>query len=66
MGQHKHNPIAIAAKSGELPPKQPEKRLTKRQAEVLLRRKILDLMPGSFALPEGMKSIIASGGGLNI
>lgn len=66
MGQHKHNPTAIAAKNGELPPKRREKRLTKRQAEVLLRRKILDLMPGSFAFPEGMKNIIASGGGLNI
>lgn len=24
MGQHKHNPIAIAAKEGKLPPKQPK------------------------------------------
>lgn len=39
MGQHKHNPTAIAAKKGELPPKQREKQLTKREAEVLLRRK---------------------------
>lgn len=66
MGQHKHNPIAVAAKNGELPPKQREKRLTKRQTEVLLRRKIIELMPGASALPKGMKSIIASGGGLNI
>lgn len=62
MGQHKHNPTAIAAKNGELPPKQREKQLTKREAEVLLRRKILDLMPGAFALPDGMKEIIANGG----
>lgn len=62
MGQHKHNPTAIAAKNGELPPKQREKQLTKREAEVLLRRKILDLMPGAFALSDGMKEIIANGG----
>lgn len=62
MGQHKHNPTAIAAKNGELPPKQREKQLTKREAEVLLRRKILDLMPGAFALPDVMKEIIANGG----
>lgn len=62
MGQHKHNPTAVAAKNGELPPKQREKQLTKREAEVLLRRKILDLMPGAFALPDVMKEIIANGG----
>lgn len=62
MGQHKHNPTAIAAKNGELPPKQREKQLTKREAEVLLRRKILDLILGSFALPDGMKEILANGG----
>lgn len=39
MGQHKHNPTAIAAKNGELPPKKRERRLTKREAEVLLRKK---------------------------
>ena len=55
MGQHKHNPTAIAAAKGELPP-------TKRQAEVLLRKKILDLIPGTFALPDGMKEILANGG----
>ena len=62
MGQHKHNLTAIAAKNGELPPKQREKQLTKREAEVLLRKKILDLMPGALALPEGMKEILANGG----
>lgn len=31
MGQHKHNPTAIADKNGELPPKQREKQLTKRE-----------------------------------
>jgi hypothetical protein len=60
MGQHKHNPTAIAAAKGELPPR--ERRLTKRQAEVLLRKKILDLIPGTFALPDGMKEILANGG----
>lgn len=37
MGQHKHNPAAIAAAKGELPPKKRARRLTKRQAERLLR-----------------------------
>lgn len=62
MGQHKHNPTAIAAAKGELPPKKREKRFTTRQSEVLLRKKILDLIPGSFALPYGMKEILANGG----
>lgn len=31
MGQHKHNPTAIAAKNGELPPK--PKKLSKREAD---------------------------------
>ena len=34
MGQHKHNPTAIAAKNGELPPKQ--KGMSKRQRDRLL------------------------------
>lgn len=34
MGQHKHNPTAIAAKNGELPPK--PKPMGKREAERLL------------------------------
>lgn len=38
MGQHKHNPTAIAAAKGELPPKKREQRLTKRQAEKRLCR----------------------------
>ena len=41
MGQHKPNPTAIAAAKGELPPKKRERRLTKRQAERLLKAKIL-------------------------
>lgn len=31
MGQHKHNPVAIAAKNGELPPK--PKKKSKRQLD---------------------------------
>lgn len=34
MGQHKHNPVALAAKRGELPPKPPK--LSKREAERML------------------------------
>lgn len=35
MGQHKTNPVAIAAKEGRLPPKE-KNRISKRQAEQLL------------------------------
>ena len=38
MGQHKHNPTAIAAKNGELPPK--PKKMGKRETERLLMREI--------------------------
>lgn len=39
MGEHKHNPTAIAAKKkGELPPKKPK--LSTRQSEALIRAKI--------------------------
>lgn len=38
MGQHKHNPTAIAAKNGELPPKKPQ--MSKRQREALMLAKI--------------------------
>lgn len=61
MGQHKHNPIAIAARNGELPPKRREKRLTKRQSEYLLRRMILNVMHADALLSEGMAEIIAKG-----
>lgn len=38
MGEHKHNPTAIAAKMGELPPKKPK--LSSRQQEALMRAEI--------------------------
>ena len=38
MGQHKHNPTAIAAKNGELPPK--PKGMSKREADRWLMREI--------------------------
>lgn len=38
MGQHKHNPTAIAAKNGELPPK--PKKMGKRDRDRLLMREI--------------------------
>ena len=34
MGQHKHNPTAIAAKRGKLPPKQPKKSKALSDAEM--------------------------------
>ena len=42
MGQHKHNPTAIAAKNGELPPKE-QPILSKRQMEALMRKRIEDV-----------------------
>ena len=42
MGQHKHNPTAIAAKNGALPPKE-QPRLSKRQMEALMRKRIEDV-----------------------
>lgn len=41
MGEHKHNPTAIAVKNGELPPKEQPK-LSKRQADALMRKRIED------------------------
>ena len=38
MGQHKHNPTAIAAKNGELPPKKPK--MSKRERNAILTSKI--------------------------
>lgn len=43
MGQHKTNPTAVAAKNGELPPK--EKKPGKRELERLVYRKIQEVMP---------------------
>ena len=42
MGQHKHNPTAIAARNGELPPKE-QPRLSKRQIDALIYKRILDV-----------------------
>lgn len=38
MGQHKYNPVAIAAKEGKLPPKPKNKELSKREQELLLQK----------------------------
>ena len=42
MGQHKHNPTAIAAAKGELPPK--PKKMSKREAERLLYAKCQEIV----------------------
>ena len=34
MGEHKHNPTAIAAKNGELPPK--PKKMSKREVDAMI------------------------------
>ena len=41
MGQHKHNPTAIAAKNGELPPKK-KSGMSKRKRDALIRKRIQD------------------------
>ena len=58
MGQHKHNPVAIAPAKGELLPKKREPRLTNRQAERLLKLEILSRIPILEALPPEMKDRI--------
>lgn len=58
MGQHKHNPTAIAAAKGELPPKKRERRLTKRQRERLLKAEILSRCTPLLALPYEMQNRI--------
>lgn len=40
MGQHKYNPVAIAAKEGKLPPKPKNKELSKREQELLLQNAV--------------------------
>ena len=52
MGHHKHNPTAIAAKKGELPPK--PKKMGKREAERLLVHEI-ERITGISALRQMMK-----------
>lgn len=42
MGQHKHNPTAIAAKNGELPPK--PKAMGKREVERLMHAKCQEIL----------------------
>ena len=42
MGQHKHNPTAIAARNGELPPKEQPK-LSKRQMDALIYKCVQDV-----------------------
>ena len=51
MGQHKHNPTAIAAAKGKLPPKKRAPHLTKWQAERILKAEILSRCTPLFALP---------------
>ena len=43
MGQHKHNPTAIKAQNGELPPK-PRDKLSKRERDRLLYAKCQEIL----------------------
>jgi hypothetical protein len=47
MGQHKHNPTAIAAAKGELPPK--PKKLSKRESERILYAKCQEILYKRFS-----------------
>ena len=58
MGQHKHNPTAIAAAKGELPPKKRGTQLTKRQRERLLKAEILSRCTPLYALPPELQNRI--------
>lgn len=51
MGEHKHNPTAIAAKRGELPPK--KKPMSKRKRDAILRKRIQD----ATGLPQIVRSL---------
>lgn len=42
MGQHKHNPVAIAAAKGELPPK--PKKIGKRESERIMYAKCQEIL----------------------
>lgn len=55
MGEHKHNPTAIAAKNGELPPK--KKPVSKRELDRLLMKRIQEAT--------GLPKIVRSLGGEN-
>lgn len=56
MGQHKHNPTAIAAARGEIPPKPPKKSKRQRDSEMLTT--VLAMMeknvPGMAVITMGM------------
>lgn len=56
MGQHKHNPTAIASAKGKLPPKKRAPQLTKRQAERILKAEILSRCTPLLALPYEMQN----------
>lgn len=58
MGQHKHNPTAIAAKNGEIPPKR--RPLSKREKEAILRAEMLQaLQKKGLATPMMLAEMLA-------
>lgn len=51
MGQHKHNPTAQLSRAGKLPPKEPKRRITKRESNDLVMGAIGHLLyPGFLGL----------------
>lgn len=59
MSEHKHNPTAIAAKNGELPPK--PKPIGKREAERLLMYKIRREIERRTGIYSALRSIKSGG-----
>jgi|GEM_PF-4893413 len=49
MGQHKHNPTAIAEKAGEIPPK-PRATMTKRESERQMYQRINEYLTDRLGL----------------
>lgn len=56
MGQHKYNPVAIAAKEGKLPPKPKNKELSKREQEALLQNAVRKVI--GISLPDLWKEFL--------
>ena len=52
MGEHKHNPTAIAAKNGELPPKKKPMSKRRRDAKIM---EIIGKKTGLFSILEALR-----------
>lgn len=59
MGQHKRNPVAIAAKKGELPPKKPK--MSKAKIEGLMYAKYQEALYDSLLPWSVVKEMLSNG-----